>query len=563
MKKKQKLSRGKSTLLQEIIRTYRYPDGTLNGIAVFISTLALVLLLILGHFLILGIQNIKSLKTVSASELTLNEIEEYITDSYLDAVDDYTKGDIDHEAAKRRILNHIAEYLEASSAFTDEQKAELLDVVSQYVNDMNLDEYKTATNKSIENINSAFEEYVKQNAITLDLITQMLQNEIDSNNNYTKEQLDSLKKLHSDLTNTELNHFNTVNEMIYNTQTDLNNLKTDVNNNYNSFINKLYNGISEWSADNHYQINDYVLYNNTIYKNLTGSNSASTPDVDSINWQEISITTIINNNYNTFLSVTGALDWQPDKTYNPGVYVIYNNVLYKCIEESPGNKPDSDSTHFKPLTLTEMIDTNYQTFINTVGAKDYNEASSYQAGDYVIKDGELYRATDSTSGAFDSTKWEKTSITSNLDTLASGLDALALKSSADLDAVNSNLTDIINKNKSLTDAQREEMLKVINENADASSLGLTNLYNQLTEIINSNETTNSNEREKLLQEITSLQDNTSSHFDDYEQRIKSLENKSRATNTPTVNKTRENAEFDFGYRNGVYGYWISNTFYPF
>ena len=546
----------KQSLLHEIVRTYRYPDGTLNGIAVFISTLALVLLLILGHFLILGIKNLRSMHTVSASELTLNEIEEYITNSYLDAVDDYTKGEINHEAAKRRILKHIAEYLDSSSTFTDDQKSELLDVISQYVDGMNLDEYKTETNKSIENINSTFEAYVKQNAITLDVLTKMLQNEIDSNNNYTKEQLDSLKKLHSDLSNTELDHFNTVNEMIYNTQ-------ADVNNNYNSFINKLYSGIAEWSADNHYHINDYVLYNNTIYRNLTGSNTASTPDMDSTNWKEVSITTIINNNYNTFLSTTGALDWQPDKTYNPGEYVIYNNILYKCLAESTGNQPDKDSDHFRPLTLTEMIDTNYQTFIKTVGAKEYSESATYQAGDYVIKDGELYRAIDSTSGAFDDSKWEKTSITSNLDALAEGLDALALKSSTDLKTVNDNLTEIINENKSLTDAQRKEMLEIINDNADASAQGLENLYNQLTDIINSNETNNSNEREKLLAELTSLQNNTSSHFEDYEQRIKALENKSKATTAPTVNKTGENAEFDFGYRNGVYGYWISNTFYPF
>lgn len=556
MKKKRTNPREESTLLQEIIQTYRYPDGTLNGIAVFISTLALVLLLILGHFMILGIKNIRSLNSVSASELTLNEIEEYITDSYLDAVDEYTDGDISHEAAKRKILNHIAEYLDSSSAFTDDQKSELLEVIAEYVDGMNLDEYKTATNKSIQDINSSFAEYVKRNALTLDVITQMLQNEIDANNNYTKEELDSLKKLHSDLVNTELDHFNKVNEMISDTQ-------ADINNNYNSFITKIYGGIPEWSADKQYQINDFVLYNNSFYKNLTGNNSATTPNVDTTNWQEVSITTVINNNYNTFLSVTGASDWQPGKTYNPGEYVIYKNIIYKCIEASTGDEPDSNTKHWEPLTLTGLIDFNYQTFINTVGAKEYDLSASYQAGDYVIKDGELYRATDSTSGAFDSSKWEKTSITANIDALAKGLDELALKSSADLETVNSNLTDIINKNKSLTDAQREEMLKVINDNADASSQGLSNLYDQLTEIINSNETNNANEREKLLSEITSLQNNTASHFDDYEQRVKALENKSKATTAPTVNKSGENAEFDFGYKNGVYGYWISNSFYPF
>ncbi|MBQ3774033.1 MAG: hypothetical protein II833_06560, partial [Pseudobutyrivibrio sp.] len=48
------------------------------------------------------------------------------------------------------------------------------------------------------------------------------------------------------------------------------------------------------------------------------------------------------------------------------------------------------------------------------------------------------------------------------------------------------------------------------------------------------------------------------------ERINALEDKSQATEkpsyTPGLNK---NAEFDFAYKNGVYGYWINEVFYPF
>ena len=57
-------------------------------------------------------------KYFSASELTLGEIEEYITNSYLDAIDEQTPGELNHEAAKRQIINHISEYLNSSEAFT-------------------------------------------------------------------------------------------------------------------------------------------------------------------------------------------------------------------------------------------------------------------------------------------------------------------------------------------------------------------------------------------------------------------------------------------------------------
>ena len=61
MRNKNNYTQEESTLFQDIVNTYRYPDGTLNKIAVFISTLALVLLVILGHFMILGIKNIKGM----------------------------------------------------------------------------------------------------------------------------------------------------------------------------------------------------------------------------------------------------------------------------------------------------------------------------------------------------------------------------------------------------------------------------------------------------------------------------------------------------------------------
>ena len=504
MKNKQNNSREDYTLLQEIIRTYRYPDGSLNGIAVFISTLALVLLLIFGHFVINGIKNINGMNKVSASELTLSEIEEYITDSYLDAVDDYTKGDINHEAAKKRILRHIAEYLDSSSAFTADQKDEMLEAISQYLESMNIDEFKTNTNQAITDINSIFSDYASNNQATLELLKQTLQNEIDNNNTYSTEQIATLKELYKSLSSTELDHFNDVNTRIAQAKEDLNNLQTktteninnlqaqtneninnlqtQINNNYESFITKLYSGINEWSAAAKYNPNDYVLYNNVFYKNITGVNSSTSPDKDFANWQEVSITTVINNNYQTFLSVTGASDWQPDRQYKPGEYVIYNNMIYQCQSSSSGVTPGSDSSIWKPLTLTEIIDNNYQTFIETIGAKEYDPSKTYQAGDYVIKDGELYRATEDSSGSFDSDKWEKTTIASNIDSLSN--------------------------------------------------------------------------------DITNLQNETTTHFDDYEQRIQALENKSKATSSPTINNSGENSEFDFGYQNGAYGYWINNSFYP-
>ena len=119
--------------MQDILRAYRYPAGTLNGIAVFISTLALVLLLIFGNFTINAIKHVTGLTKVSASELDLNGVEEYVTETYLDAIDDYTNGKIDHETAKARILKQLAAYVNSSSALTYEQKDEIIRSIEDYL----------------------------------------------------------------------------------------------------------------------------------------------------------------------------------------------------------------------------------------------------------------------------------------------------------------------------------------------------------------------------------------------------------------------------------------------
>lgn len=50
-------------------------------------------------------------------------------------------------------------------------------------------------------------------------------------------------------------------------------------------------GTNTWASANTYQIDEVALYNNKLYKNLTGSNTSTTPDSDTTNWQEISLFT--------------------------------------------------------------------------------------------------------------------------------------------------------------------------------------------------------------------------------------------------------------------------------
>lgn len=58
-------------------------------------------------------------------------------------------------------------------------------------------------------------------------------------------------------------------------------------------------------------------------------------------------------------------------------------------------------------------------FENT--APEYDKAQSYNEGDFVISEGVLYKAKQTTTGNFDTTKWESTTIVENLGGGGGGL----------------------------------------------------------------------------------------------------------------------------------------------
>ena len=351
MRNKNNYTQEESTLLQEIVRAYRYPDGTLNGIAVFISTLALVLLLIFGNFTINAIKHVTGLTKVSASELDLNGVEEYVTETYLDAIDDYTNGKIDHETAKARILKQLAAYVNSSSALTYEQKDEIIRSIEDYLKTINLDEYMATNNTNVNEIRASIEKYVKENEETIKVIKTTIREDIEGNKKLTDEEIEKLNELYEKIKKLEASDINQVNSEIKSMHDEL---AENIGNNYNSFIFKLYDGIDEWNAADTYMPNSYVMYKNVLYKNLTGNNTAKTPDVDKDNWQEASITSVINNNYHAFINTVGTNDYSANGQYQVGDYVIYNNSIYKNI--TGGNGVPGESNDWETFSLTVYMD---------------------------------------------------------------------------------------------------------------------------------------------------------------------------------------------------------------
>lgn len=281
MKKTTKNTRDEYTLFQDIMDTYRYPDGTLNKIAVFISTLALILLVTAGHFIINGIKSINKLDTVTASELTIDEIQDYITSAYLEAIGEHADGNINQDLAKEKILQMLAEYLESSNGFTKQQQDALNRIMEEYISNSTIYSDMAQNSNDIKNISNIIEKKFSDNKEYISQIQQLLQNEINAN------------------TNIDETHFKELNEQIEQLQNYTNNQMAANHSDLNSMINELRRtyenslGAKEYNPENVYNAGDYVIYNEHLYIS-TVDNNTSTPD-DSNSWKLSDLDEIINN----------------------------------------------------------------------------------------------------------------------------------------------------------------------------------------------------------------------------------------------------------------------------
>jgi hypothetical protein len=202
------------TLLEEVVRTFRYPDGTLNKIAVFISTLALVLILVLGHFVVEQVKRMAGPKEVKASELTVSEIENYITDSYLKAIDEYYKGDLNEAQAKDKIIKLLADYLSSSSAFTAEQQKEIIESISKYFSEKEIETIISDSSEHIKEIKATLEKYMSENQTSIDNLKSALLYEIQNNKQLSDQELATLKEYYDKISKLEASDFTQVNDYI-------------------------------------------------------------------------------------------------------------------------------------------------------------------------------------------------------------------------------------------------------------------------------------------------------------------------------------------------------------
>ena len=132
--------------------------------------------------------------------------------------------------------------------------------------------------------------------------------------------------------------------------------------------------ILEWKDNVNYEVNDYVLYDNNLYKCLIQHTSSTNFKSDIANWNLIIDGTTCNG-----IQIT---EWTSGNTYKVDDYVIHDNKIFKCLTEN------SDVT-FTETNWTIVVGFVEDKFIKIKG--DFDKNIQYKVDDLVVKDKIVYK----------------------------------------------------------------------------------------------------------------------------------------------------------------------------
>ena len=111
----------KSFIWEEVKSTYKREDGSLNGLAIFLSILAIILVLMLGLFVVEEVSDMFVARRVSAAELSLEDLQNQVEESFYQALEEEANTGLDSDPLKEKLIRLLASQLNSSGRFTDSQ----------------------------------------------------------------------------------------------------------------------------------------------------------------------------------------------------------------------------------------------------------------------------------------------------------------------------------------------------------------------------------------------------------------------------------------------------------
>lgn len=137
-------------------------------------------------------------------------------------------------------------------------------------------------------------------------------------------------------------------------------------------------GIEEWASGSDYTSGTVILYNNNLYKVINDVTSATvTPD---------------NSNDYVLLGGDSIKTWEGSKEYSAGTIVLHQNRLYRNANDIPSSVTTFSRNDWTPLSPV---------------LEDWTSSKEYKVGDFVIRNDIIYECIiDNNDATFNSAKWK-------------------------------------------------------------------------------------------------------------------------------------------------------------
>ena len=189
---------------------------------------------------------------------------------------------------------------------------------------------------------------------------------------------------------------------------------------------------------------------------------------DSLSYYELlnkvvnSLNDVIDSTNNVVVSLFEP--YSSEKSYSPGDYCWNKDKLYKCLTANAGTWNNNDweavvftddiGERFKELKEYVTSEVDIQRFIINILTSDvapnYYPENTYNPGDYVIKEYQLYKCINQTTGVFNELDWQAVTVVSEVEETIDNLwDTFLdnyLQTLGVVQTLGSSVTDVISQN---------------------------------------------------------------------------------------------------------------------
>ena len=222
------------------------------------------------------------------------------------------------------------------------------------------------------------------------------------------------------------------------------------------------------------------------------------------------------------LATNLTLAYSTDEDYEPGAFVVYNDVLYKCLEATTGVW---DADKWEAYTIISIIDDSVATITTAEGALATNFAplfnkdkiGGYTIGDFVIYNYNLYQCKEDTSGEWDPSKWVEVYVVSLLAAEEARASSAEARIAEHADNIEADLTAHKTSQTAHSDIRTAISAEVTARTNDVTEINgkIININSDIN-TINSNISginDNINEIESSIQELDTKVDDTAAYLE--------------------------------------------------